>query len=54
MISEASSVLKEQNQEEHLVSSISTYLWLWGVETVGEGTKDKRKEGEEVFNSIEG
>ena len=34
-ISEASSVFKEQIMEEHWVSSVSTHLWTWGVETVG-------------------
>ena len=32
---------KERILEEHWVSSISNYLWTWGLETVGEGSKDK-------------
>ena len=40
--------------EEHWVSSVSTYLWPWGVNTVAEGPEDKWEEEEEVFNSIEG
>ena len=47
---EALAVFKGLILEEHWVSSISTYLWTWGVETVGEGSKDKREEEEEVFD----
>ena len=39
--------------EEHWVSSVSTYLLPWGVDTVGEGSEDKWEEEEEVFDSIE-
>ena len=30
--------------EEHWVSSISTYIWPWGVKTVGEGSEDNWEE----------
>ena len=54
MISEASTFFKGRILEEHWVSSVSTYLWPWGVETVGEGSKDMWEEEEEVFDSIKG
>ena len=53
-ILEASAVLKKQILEEHWVSSVSTYLWPWGIETVREGSKDMWEEEEEVFDLIEG
>ena len=34
-ISEASVVFMERILEEHWLSSISTYLWPWGVKTMG-------------------
>ena len=40
--------------EEHWVYSVSTYLWHYGGNTVGEGCKDKWKEEEEVFDLIKG
>ena len=40
-ILEASAVFKARILEEHLVSSVSTYLWPWESETVGAGSKDK-------------
>ena len=40
--------------EENWVSSVSPYLWTWGVETISEGSKDIWEEEEEVFNFIEG
>ena len=43
---EALAVLKERIMEEHWVYSFSTYLWSWGVETVGEGSEDKWEEEE--------
>ena len=54
MISETSAFFKERIMEEHWVYSVSTYLWPWGVKDVGEGSKDKLKEEEEVFNLIQG
>ena len=39
---------------EHWVSSVRTYLCPWGFKTVGEVSKDKWKEEEEVFDFTEG
>ena len=36
------------------MSSVSTYLCPWGVDTVGEGSEDNQEEGEEFFDSIGG
>ena len=52
MISETSAFFKERIMEEHWVYSVSTYLWPWGVKDTGEGSKDKCKEEEEVFDLI--
>ena len=54
MISEASAVFKERILEVHWMSSISTYLWTQGVETVGEGYTVNWKEEEEVFDPTKG
>ena len=40
-ISEALAVFKERIMEEHWVSSVSTHLWPLGINTVGEGSRDK-------------
>ena len=53
-ILEASVVFKEISLEEHWVSSVSTYLWPWGVETMGGGSEDKWEEEEEVFDLTKG
>ena len=54
MISETLAVFKEQILEEHWMSSVITYLWPWGVKTVGELSKDKWEVEEEVLYYIKG
>ena len=39
-ILEALAVFKERTMKEHWVSSVSTYIWHWGVKTVEEGSGD--------------
>ena len=54
MILESSAVFMERILEKNWVSSVSAYLWPWGVKTVEEGYEDTWKEEEEVFDFIEG
>ena len=51
---EALALFKERILEEHWVSSVSTYILPWGVQTLVEGSKDKLEEEEEVFDLTEG
>ena len=49
---ESLAVFKQRILEEHWLYRLSSYLWSWGVEAVGErrGTQDKWKEQGKTFN----
>ena len=49
-------VVKQLVFEEHWLSRFSSYLWYWGIESMGEGrgSRDKWKQEGGTYNYYEG